>query len=329
MGANSNQPPPTVLVFGASGRIGGAVVSRLLEPHPNNPQRVIAAVRRPDAAARLRAIGAEVRLIDLDSVEARGLDALLPTLDGIDRVLLLTGYHVNMMLHSKAVIDAAVASAVRQLVHVGVYARADTTIVHYGWHQMVEAYIQRCGVPFTFLQPNAFMQNLLMPVMVDPQRPGVLTHFTGRGRPSWIDTDDIADVAAEVLRNPGRHAGKVYPLATEAASMDDVAGLLTAVTGRLWSCEAKPPQEFFEAVTRFGADPVYMACVRNVLERTANGSLSEVSDVFDTVAQVCGHAPTTLRQFVEKHRSFFSPERGTKSLRSTIECDDTTGREMA
>jgi len=109
--------------------------------------------------------------------------------------------------------------------------------------------------------------------------------------------------AAAVLRSPAAHVSRTYPLATEAASLGEIASILAQVTGLSWRYEPQEPEVFFRTVTAAGADPVYMACVRNVFERTRNGSLTEASDTFDTVEQVTGHAPTKLREFFEKHRT--------------------------
>ena len=87
--------------------------------------------------------------------------------------------------------------------------------------------------------------------------------------------------------------------------MDEVAALMTEVTGNPWKYEPKEPREFFDLVVRFGADPIYMSCVRNVLERTSNGSLPEISDVFDTVSRVGGRTPISLRQFIQRNTDHF------------------------
>jgi len=55
-----------------------------------------------------------------------------------------------------------------------------------------------------------------------------------------------------------------------------------------------------------GADPVYMACVRNVFERTRNGSLTEPDGIFGTIEAVTGRPATTLRRFLERNRDLFS-----------------------
>jgi NAD(P)H dehydrogenase (quinone) len=299
-------PSPTVLVLGATGKIGSALIEEFLPDHSVGHLRVIAGVRNPSAARAMRERGIETRLVDLDIAETQGLGQLVQSIAGIDRMFLLTGYDVKMLAQSKAAIDAAKAAGVTHLVHIGAYARSDTTIVHLGWHQLIEAYIARSGMAYTHLHPNTFMQNLPMLMSLSPAGPGTVANYIGDARPSWIDCNDIAAVAAAVLRDPAPHADRAYPLATEAASMDEVAALLANVTGLPWRSVPQEPEAFFAKVAGAGADPVYMACVSNVFARMRNGSLPEISDVFDTVERLTGRAPTSLRAFVEKQRATFT-----------------------
>ncbi|MEU4447099.1 NmrA family NAD(P)-binding protein [Actinosynnema sp. NPDC050801] len=298
--------PPAVLVFGSTGRTGGAVVNRLLDAHRGGELRLIAAVRRAEAAAAFEARGIEVRQVDLDSAARHGLAPVVAALRDVRRVFLVSGYDVRMLSQTKAVVDAARLVGVEHVVHLGVHAEPDTTVVHFGWHQVVEAYLERSGLGHTNLHPTAFMQNLLMPVMSDAKS-AVLTHYVGDAATSWVDTEDIAAVAAAVLRSPAGHHGQSYGLGTETATIGGIAALLTDVTGRAWAYEPREPAEFFAAMTAAGADPLYMDCVRTVFERTGEGSLPEAAATFDTVQRITGRPGTSLRDFVERHRRHFEP----------------------
>jgi uncharacterized protein YbjT (DUF2867 family) len=57
-------------------------------------------------------------------------------------------------------------------------------------------------------------------------QPGVIENFIGDTRIGWVDAADIAAVAATALRDPAAHAGQAYRLATELASMGEVAAML-------------------------------------------------------------------------------------------------------
>lgn len=291
---------PNVLVLGASGKIGRALVELLSQSEQVN---VIAAVRSPEKAAPFNAAGIETRIIDLDAPERYGLKAIQPALTGIDRIFLLTGYDVSMLAQSKAAIDAAKNVGVSHIVHMGAYAADDTTIVHLGWHQMIEVYLQHSGIGYTHLRPNWFMQNLLGYGGKDNQNAGVITQFIGDAQVSWVDCDDIAKVAAAILTQPELHNGKTYPLAAEAHSMQSIAEVFTEVTGQSFKYVPQEPEEFLQAVLGAGADPAYMKCVSNVFTRTREGSLPEAADVFQTIEQITGQKPTTLREFAQKHQS--------------------------
>jgi uncharacterized protein YbjT (DUF2867 family) len=219
-------------------------------------------------------------------------------------VFLATGYDVRMLSQAKAVIDAARSAGVDHVVHLGVHAEPDTTVVHFGWHQMVEAYLERSGLGHTNLHPTAFMQNLLMPAMSDAKS-AVLTHYIGDAVTSWVDTDDIAEVASVVLRSPERHRGRSYGLGTETATIGGIAAVLSEVTGRAWRHEPGEPDEFFSAMTAAGADPLYADCVRTVFERTREGSLPEATATFDTVERITGRPGASLRDFLERYRGHF------------------------
>jgi uncharacterized protein YbjT (DUF2867 family) len=291
-----------VLVIGATGAIGAALVDALVPDHQAGRLRIVATTRRPEDATWLEQRGVDVRRLDLDEAETAGLEAVRPAFAGADRVFLLTGYDVRMLARSKAAVDAAKVEGASHLVHVGVSASPDTTVVHFAWHQLIEAYIERSGLAYTHVRPTSFMQNLRF----GAEATGVLTHFVGAARPNWVDIVDIAEVAATVLRDPGPHAGRAYDLAAEAASLREIAELLGEVTERPWRYEATEPQVFYENMIAAGADPVYMACVRNVFERTRNGSLVEPDGIFGNIEAVTGRPATSVRQFLERNRELFS-----------------------
>ena len=138
--------------------------------------------------------------------------------------------------------------------------------------------------------------------------PGVLTHFIGDGRSNWVDVGDIAAVVATVLRDPKPHLGRVYPLAAESASITEIANLLAEITGRPWRYERANSDVFYEQLVAAGFDPIYMRGVRSYLDRIANGSLTDPTDIYDTIETVVGRRATSLRQFLEQNRDAFQGE---------------------
>lgn len=296
---------PQVMIIGATGKIGGATLELLADDNATDSIRLVAASRRPETIADRP--GVETRQLDLDTAELDGLAGLVDAMTGIDRLLLITGYGVRMLAQSKAAMDAARHAGVRHVVHVGAHAAPDTTVVHLGWHQMIEAYLAASGMAYTNLQPTTLMHNLMLLVGLGGVRGSdVLPHYIGSAPSSWVDVADVAAVAARVLRDPEPHTGRSYPLGTESLTMAEVASLLTQVTGRPWRDEPRHPDRFLEAVVAAGADPVYMECVRNIFVRTAAGTLPDLNETFDTVERVLGRPPVTMRAFLERHHELLS-----------------------
>lgn len=301
---------PVVLVLGATGTVGRSLVAELRADDAAGRLDLVAGVRRPDAGRELG--GVRTRLVDLDLPEREGSGRLVAALRDVDRLFLLTGYEVRMLAQSKAVVDAAVAAGVGHVVHLGVHAARGSSVAHHGWHQLVETYLENSGLPWTHLRPTWLMQNLLVPV--GDARPGVLAGYAGDAAPSWVDAADVAAVAAAVLRDPSRHAGRAYGLGTEVATLSRVAALIGDVTGEPWRHEARDPWEFYRAVTAAGTDPVYAASARTALERLAGGGLPELSDTFDTVERLTGRAPVSLRAFLVRHRKHFTVRQRARAV---------------
>ena len=118
---------PRVLVLGATGQVGGALVALLAK---NESVDVIAAARNPEKA---RALGVPSVHLDLDKIET-----FAPALENIDRVFMATGYTVDMLRQSKDLVNTAKRAGVQQVVHLGACGDDDTRVAHYGWHQFIE-----------------------------------------------------------------------------------------------------------------------------------------------------------------------------------------------
>jgi NAD(P)H dehydrogenase (quinone) len=295
---------PTIFVFGASGTFGKTLVQELLPDHKAGRINLIASARKPENVAALEKLGVTAKQIDLDKAEMDGLDPLIEALRGVDRLFLLTGYEYKMLAQSKAAIDAAKAAGVAHLVHLGANGRQDTTSVYSGWHRLIEAYIETSGLSFTHLRPCQTFQTLPMMHAI-AGAPGVIENYIGDTRIAWVDSRDVAAVAAAALRNPSAHARRSYPLATTQASMPQVVDLLAHVTGKPWRCADQEPQVFVEKVAAAGADPIYMGSVSVSFVKQRKGLLPALSEVYDNMKELIGREPTSLRAYLEQHVELF------------------------
>ena len=170
-------------------------------------------------------------------------------------------------------------------------------MAHYGWHQFIERYIEWSGFSFTHLRPEIFMQNLLGYGGESYVKQGVIRHYVGNARLSWVDCDDVAAVAAASLLDPARHGGQTYRLGYEARTYDDIAEIFARVLGQPFTYEPLPPEEFLRNVLAAGAEPAYMKCVYDSYVDFNAGRDHKADEVFDNFPAITGRDPRTLADF--------------------------------
>src|SRR4028119_1137355 len=220
----------SVLVSGATGQQGGALARVLLD----KGHRVRAFVRRPDSpeAKELERLGAELaegNFEEPSTIEdaARGMDAVFVVATPFE-----AGTEAETR-HGIAAADAAKASGVGHLVYSSVAnADRDTGIPHFDSKREVEEHIERLGVPYTIVAPVYFMENLVAPWTLPQLKEGRLPVALPSSRPlQHIALSDIVTFIRVVLENREEFAGRRVDIASDELAGEDVAKVLTRVTG--------------------------------------------------------------------------------------------------
>ena len=283
-----------ILILGATGQVGGHLIKTLKS---DIWLEVVAAARNVNKG---QALGVPVVHLDLDSI-----DTFDNALAGVDRLFMATGYTVDMLRQSKDLVNHAKHAGVKLIVHLGACGDDDTRVAHYGWHQFIERYIEGSGIPFVHLRPEIFMQNLLGYGGERYVNAGVIRHYVGDTRLSWVDCEDVAAVASECLLNPTRHVGNTYRLGYDAKTYEEIAQIMDDTLGKSFRYEARPPSEFLRHVLAAGAEPAYMKCVFDSYTDFTNGAGEKADEVFDNFPALVGREPRLLSDFVRHHADQF------------------------
>lgn len=281
-----------ILVIGATGQVGDFIV-KLLERQ--NKHKVVLAARRPDAVTNTN-----FPVVEMDYDKA---DTILPALEGIDTVFMMTGYTIDMLRQSKTFIDQAKKSGVKHIVHLGACGPDDAQVAHWGWHQFIERYIEWAGFSYTHLRPEAFMQNLLGYQGEAASNGGILSSYFGGARLSWVDCEDVAAVAVECLTNPETHRNKTYRLGVDAKTYYEIAEIMSSELGRSFRYEAHDPNEFLEMIRNNGLEPAYMQSVYDHYVMHTDDGIPGSDETFPDVEYVLKRKPTMIVDFIQKHRS--------------------------
>ncbi len=285
----------TVLVTGATGNIGGRLVTLLAG---QSGVTTVPCYRSEGDAEKFAAMGLSPVHLEMDDPESARR-----AVEGIDTLFLLKPYTIRMLIQSKVIADAALQSGVQHIIHVGAHGADDVPWATIGWNHMVERYIEALGFNWTHLRPNFFMDNLLRSAR--PEQ-GVIAHFLGDAPVSWISCHDIAAVAAAVITNPEKHRNQTYPLAVERCSMPQLAQLLSELTGLAYRYQRVPAQTGFEMMTNMGREPEFVRPWLDYMAAVGDGRVHEVDAVYNNIRPLTGSEPLTLRAFILANLAKFS-----------------------
>ncbi|WNL40004.1 NmrA family NAD(P)-binding protein [Halomonas sp. PAMB 3232] len=280
----------TILVTGATGQVGAAILDRL---HGAD----IRALTRDPARLGERDVVTAVQgdLTDPVSIEA--------ALQGVDTLFLLTSVSPDEANQAMMAVNLAKAAGVRGIVYLSVsHAGRYVDTPHYASKHLVERMIWTAGLPATILRANYFMQNDL--TAKDALLEGVFPQPIGEVGVAMVDVRDIADAAvAELLR---RHQADASLPATlievcgpEVLTAADVAAIWTDALG----LEVSPGSAdlgAFEAGLRHRM-PAWMA---HDLARMFSGFQREgmvpAPQAAATMEQLIGHPLRRYRDFAQE-----------------------------
>jgi uncharacterized protein YbjT (DUF2867 family) len=222
-----------ILVTGAAGKTGRAVIVAL----SRRGQAVRALVRRPEQADSLRRLGAREVIVG----DMRDHSVLMRALSGASSV-----YHICPNMSPDEIVIGRMALAAAREGGVGRFVyhsvlHPQTEAMPHHWNKMrVEELLFESGLPYTILQPAAYMQNVFAGWESIVSRGDYRIPYAPGTRLGMVDLEDVAEAAATILTEPG-HEGATYELAgLDILSQDDVATILTRNLGREVRAEVVP-----------------------------------------------------------------------------------------
>jgi uncharacterized protein YbjT (DUF2867 family) len=273
----------TVLVTGATGNAGGAVVEALAAEGLPGRALVRKEVELPS--------GIEPVYGDLNQP-----DSFVDSLDGVAGIFLLSGYdRVEELLQN------AVRAGVRKVVLLSSSSldSADTSNAIAAYHHAAEEAVKASGLEWTFLRPNSFMSNTLR--WRDQLRGGDVVRVQFPDVPiSTIHPRDIADVAVRAFT--GDHAGAIHRLTGPVAlTPPQQVEILGEALGRPLTAyrmsRAETHDELYATMP-----PQYAGAIESFF---ADGIIDETS-VNDTVEKVTGHPPRPLHEWAGENAALFT-----------------------
>lgn len=225
-----------ILVTGATGQQGGAVVKALIE----KGSKVRALTRDPNSekAKALAAAGVEVVKGEFDhpdsiSAAAKGVSVAWLVSTPFDPSVGAEGESRQAI----AAIDALKAGGVGHIVYSSVSdADKNTGIPHFESKYKVEQYLKASGVAYTITAPVYFSDNLIGPFGIEQTKNAtVAIAMPPERKLQVISVRDIGRLNAAVLTNATVFSGRRINIAGDELSGREQAEALTAASGKPFS----------------------------------------------------------------------------------------------
>lgn len=280
----------TILVTGATGRVGRQVVQQLVA----RDAAVRVLVRDPSKAD----FPAGVEVVQGDLLD---IDALRTAFTGVRTLFLLNAVAGDEFTQALIALNVARESGVERIVYLSViHADRFVNVPHFAVKSGAERMIQQMGFSATILRPAYFIDNdlTIKDVICDY---GVYPMPIGDKGLAMVDARDIAEVAAIELIRRDRAPGKL-PVETinlvgpETLTGTAVAAIWSEVLGRPVVYGGDDPSGFEQNLANFM--PKWMAYeMRLMAERfVGDGMIPEAGDVA-RLTQILGRPLHAYRDF--------------------------------
>ncbi len=286
----------TILITGATGTVGREVVKQL---SMIDGVRVRAGVHSLIKGENLRRLP-DVELVEMEFTDPESLHAAFTH---ADKVFLITPFTDGQVEMAKKLVDEAKRTDVKHIVKLSAMgADAEPGIQLGRWHREIEDHIKQSGIPYTFLRPSSFMQNLEDYNAQSVKQEGKLYMPIGDGKVPYIDARDIATVAVEVLTGNG-HEGKAYDLTgPEALNGTELAEALSDATGKSVTYVDVPDDAARQGMQQQQAPEWFINAFMELssVQRAGHGGQAN-----GTVEELTGCKPHNIRQFLEQCKDSF------------------------
>lgn len=271
-----------IAVTGATGQLGRLVINALLKKVPAS--EIIAAVRSPEKASDLAALGIQVRKADYS--QPTTLDSAF---QGVDKLLLISSSEVGQRVaQHTAVIEAAKRARVKLLAYTSLL-HADKSLLGLGEeHRATEALLRESGLPVVLLRNGWYTENYtasIAPALAH----GAFIGSVGEGRIASAARQDYAEAAAVALTQENQ-AGKVYELAgDDSYTLTEFSAEIARQSGKPVVYQDLSEADFRQALIGAGLPEGFATLLADSDAGAAKGGLFDDSH---TLSKLIGR-PTT------------------------------------
>jgi len=283
---------PKVLITGATGNVGMAVINALSKlPH------------ELDLYAGVRDLNEDMRKLDNFNIrfsyfDLTDINSYQTSLDDCDILFLLRPPQISEVeKYFRPLIDACVNSGVGHIVFLSVQGVENSRLIPHG---KIEKLILESKIPYTFLRPAYFMQNFTTTLRSDLIKNKQIYLPAGKAKFTLIDVSDIGAVAANILTNISLHKNKAYELTNEEKlTFSEMAEILSNALNTQIKFESPDILSFFIRKKRERL-PTMLILAMIMLHFFPR--FQKEPETTEWVKKITDRSPASFKQFINKNK---------------------------
>ncbi len=297
---------PKILVTGAAGKTGSAVVEQMLER--GFPVRAL--VRRHDSrSARLQALGADVQPGDLHD-----LKSMRAAMENIKRVYFVYPPQGKLLVEATTIAAVAARDAgIETVVNMSqISAREEAKSPLSRQHWLSENILDWADIGAVHVRPTFFAENLVMFGAATIASQGKLYLPYGTEKHAPVAAADIARVVSGILADPLLHVGERYVLTgPHNLSVAEMADVLSLELGRHVEYIDLPVEAWGEVLA--GVDGMTESLVTHLKAVAVDHQNGIFRNETDVVERIGGQPPQELEAFIREFRTAFTATEAVSS----------------
>jgi uncharacterized protein YbjT (DUF2867 family) len=221
----------TVLIAGATGRQGGAVIRHMLP----KGWKLRALARNPDSKVAQELARRGIEVVHGDLEDSTSLDSAVRGAYGVYSVQDFWSVGARREVQQgKNLADAAKKAGIAHFVYSSVGgAERNSGIDHWESKWEIEQHIRKLNLPATILRPVAFMENYYIDQVEIGLLRGKLVDAVRADKPyQTIATDDIGAFVALIFERPKEFTGQALEIAGSELTNLEAAEVFSRVLGK-------------------------------------------------------------------------------------------------
>ncbi|HCZ23543.1 MAG TPA: NAD(P)-dependent oxidoreductase, partial [Acholeplasmataceae bacterium] len=163
----------------------------------------------------------------------------------------------------------------------------------------IEKYIKKIALPYTFIRPSFFMENLISPHGKDIKTLNQIIVPARKSKTSFIAAKDIGEACGVSLHESDKHINQAYTITgSDALDYDEVAAMFSNHLGRKITYANPNMNDYGKHMISLGYPKDYVSVTKMLYFMTRLGTAKKTTSTIETLL---GRKATSFDTFIKEN----------------------------